>query len=233
MSFLPLFNIAKLKNNKDLPKIAEVINNADPKGLGRVRVKLSGMFEPSDAEGSNLPWIRKINSEMGIGIQEIDIPAIGDKVEIIWPYDDNHAFYRGLPFGEATKVADNGPFTWGWIMPNGFKFLVNKATGAFQVKNNKCTIDVSETGKVQITTNDDIIVNSKNAEISASQNTTILSTGNTSINASGAVSLKSTGATTITGSSVTIGSSTKIDGKVFLNHKHSNGNDGNNTGGVV
>ena len=37
----------------------------------------------------------------------------------------------------------------------------------------------------------------------------------------------------ITGSSVNIGNDTTIDGKKFLDHVHSNGNQGANTGGVV
>ncbi len=37
----------------------------------------------------------------------------------------------------------------------------------------------------------------------------------------------------ITGSSVSIGNETTIDGKKFLEHTHSNGNEGNPTGGVV
>lgn len=41
------------------------------------------------------------------------------------------------------------------------------------------------------------------------------------------------GSITITGSSVSLGSNTTIDGKVFLEHTHSNGNQGNPTGGVV
>ena len=38
---------------------------------------------------------------------------------------------------------------------------------------------------------------------------------------------------TITCSSVNLGNNTTIDGKVFLEHTHSNGNQGANTGGVV
>ncbi len=40
-------------------------------------------------------------------------------------------------------------------------------------------------------------------------------------------------AITITGGNITIGSNTTIDGKVFLEHTHSNGNQGNPTGGVI
>ncbi len=41
------------------------------------------------------------------------------------------------------------------------------------------------------------------------------------------------GNVSITSSSVNLGSNTTIDGKVFLEHTHSNGNNGNPTGGVV
>ncbi len=37
----------------------------------------------------------------------------------------------------------------------------------------------------------------------------------------------------ISGSSINIGSNSTIDGKVFLEHTHSNGNEGNPTGGVL
>lgn len=51
-----------------------------------------------------------------------------------------------------------------------------------------------------------------------------LTSGNITING---------GNVNITGSSVNLGSNTTIDGKVFLEHTHSNGNNGANTGGVV
>lgn len=41
------------------------------------------------------------------------------------------------------------------------------------------------------------------------------------------------GEISITGSSVNIGSDTVIDGVIFLEHQHSNGNNGANTGGVI
>lgn len=51
-----------------------------------------------------------------------------------------------------------------------------------------------------------------------------LTSGNITING---------GNVNITGSNVNLGSNTTIDGKVFLEHTHSNGNNGANTGGVV
>lgn len=41
------------------------------------------------------------------------------------------------------------------------------------------------------------------------------------------------GELTITGSSITLGENTTIDGKVFLEHTHENGNEGNPTGKVI
>ena len=41
------------------------------------------------------------------------------------------------------------------------------------------------------------------------------------------------GAISISGSSVNLGENVTIDGKQFLSHVHSNGNQGENTGGVV
>lgn len=53
------------------------------------------------------------------------------------------------------------------------------------------------------------------------------------VDAEGNINIKSAKKINIESSSVTIGSNTTIDGKVFLQHKHSNGNNGANTGGVI
>lgn len=50
---------------------------------------------------------------------------------------------------------------------------------------------------------------------------------------SATVNIAGNSAIKIEGGSVTIGGKTTIDGKVFLEHKHSNGNQGANTGGVI
>ena len=53
------------------------------------------------------------------------------------------------------------------------------------------------------------------------------------VDAEGNINIKSAKTINIESSSVTIGSNTTIDGKIFLEHKHSNGNNGANTGGVI
>lgn len=60
-----------------------------------------------------------------------------------------------------------------------------------------------------------------------------LKDGSAKITVSGGNITISGGNINITGSSVSLGSNTIIDGKVFLEHTHSNGNQGNPTGGVI
>ena len=151
MAFIPLNYLAVIENKKDTPKIATVINNNDPKNLQRIKVSLEGMFDPVDAKGSNLPWIRKMQDSQlcGNSCESYSVPEEGSSVEIIWPYDDTHAFYRGVKNSGATIKGDAG------------------------------------------------------------------------------------GNITILGGNITIQGNTKIDGKMFLAHTHSNGHNGGNTGGVV
>lgn len=60
-----------------------------------------------------------------------------------------------------------------------------------------------------------------------------LKDGSAKITVSGGNIIINGGNINITGSNVSLGSKTTIDGKVFLEHTHSNGNQGNPTGGVI
>ncbi len=64
----------------------------------------------------------------------------------------------------------------------------------------------------------DVVIGTNNgATVTLSNNCIYINGGNISIN----------------GSNLTLGSNTVIDGKTFLEHKHTNGNQGNPTGGVI
>lgn len=161
--FIPIYNLAGFTNNKDIPKIAKVINNSDPKGLGRIKVSLKGMFDPTDDTGTNLPWIRRMSSGMGIGTEEMNIPPVGSNVELIWPYDNRHAFYRGIPFGDSSLIGSFNGYDWGWATASGFSLMVQKSTGKFIIKTNTATIsgdsnninisadNINQTGSTKIT----------------------------------------------------------------------------------
>ena len=61
----------------------------------------------------------------------------------------------------------------------------------------------------------------------------ILDTFRTAVNITGDAITITGGAVNIAGASVNLGENVTIDGKNFLQHVHSNGNQGQNTGGVV
>lgn len=74
-------------------------------------------------------------------------------------------------------------------------------------------------------TGDIVIGTTAGATINLTSNNITINGGNITITGNGNVN--------ISGSSINIGSDTTIDGKKFLEHTHSNGNEGNPTGGVI
>ena len=190
MSFIPLINIANLKDNKDGPRVGKVIYNNDPKKLGRIKVELPGIFDSNDSTGSNLPWVRRLNDTFlcGAGQEFFSIPPIGSYVQVIWPFGDDIACYRGLPYGKQNMTnlfTEEYPNSWGFS-DGDFLFKVNSATGELVISTYGGTIKMDSAGNININ-----------------------------------------------GGNITISGNTTIDGKMFLTHQHSNGNEGSNTGGVV
>lgn len=191
MAFLALNNIAKFKDNKTSPKIAEVINNNDPRHKGRIKVRLEGMYEPTDSQGSNLPWIRRYKTSGIIGndVEEFSVPAVGSFVEVFWPFKGSkRAFYKNAPAESnlTENFTEGYPNKWGWCDSSGFALIIDKSEGTFILKTLGCSITGDSAGNI-----------------------------------------------TIQGGNVTIGDNTTIDGRPFLSHVHTNGNNGANTGGVV
>ena len=153
--FIPIYNLAKFRNPTDLPKIAEVINNNDPKRIGRIKVKLDGLYDPIDIAGTNLPWIRRQNDTFlnGSDMQMFSLPAVGDKVELIWPYDNKHAFYRGIPNGNFNNTDS---FSDAYGQQAGFKFgtlllRFDKSNDAIEITNSLgCTLTMDGSGEINI-----------------------------------------------------------------------------------
>lgn len=211
MSFLPLNNIAKIDNNTDIPKFGTVIYNNDPERLGRIKVKLTGIFEPTDEIGSNLPWVRQLTDTFlcGNNCEMFSVPEIGSVVEIKWAFDNRTPFYTGAPYSQKHKTNafdEDYPNSWGFCN-NDFIFKINETQGIFTLSFNNSTITISKDGTINIAS-DNVNVKSKNANIKSDS-------------------------VTIDSSSVIIGNNTKIDNVNFLSHTHSSGNQGQPTGGVI
>lgn len=149
--FLPIYNLSRFRNPKAVPKIAEVINNSDPKMLGRIKVKLTGMYEPDDLTGTNLPWVRKL--DVGYGKDQTNnVPNIGDKVCIVFPFDNTHAFYKGIPGGNfiEPEFIESSTEEQGMTFGN-LKVGFDKSLNAFTLTNgNGFTITCDGMGNINI-----------------------------------------------------------------------------------
>lgn len=212
MSFLPLYNIAKFKDNTDSPKFGTVINNEDPKQLGRIRVAVVGMFESEDEKGSNLPWIPRLQDNFlcGTNKEVFSVPKKGDIVEIVWPYDKNTPFYKSIPYTEKSKTSnfsEDYPNSWG-IAGDEFLLKVNAKKKELTIKFGNALIEIDTDGNINIS--------GKDINIKGDSNINIKGDSNININS---------------GATVKISGNTTVENRVFLNHKHYSGD--STTGGVV
>jgi len=153
------------------PYRGEVVDNVDPKKLGRVKCEITNFLEGSS---TSLPWIyprfRSNNNFI--------VPEIGEYVEIRFPYKD---IYSGFYYGgwqdagnHLTDFDELYPEVYGWKDSKGNKALVDKTADAFNIKledanGNKLTIDkgflldllaqvkltVSEEGDISLASNED------------------------------------------------------------------------------
>lgn len=240
MAFLPLYNIAQFKNDKDLPKIGKVIYNLDPIKQGRIKVEIKGIFDPIDEKGSNLPWVYKISDTSFGGSKErefFNVPSVGELVEIEWRYDNRYPFYKGCPYTAQSvtgvfQTEEDYPNLWGWS-DGDFAFIVNKITKNFLLRTKDCSIEgTTEKGVINITTKTATnVVSEKDVTVTSKENVVVKTK---------TANVETTNATikgdkiNISGGAVTIsGGQTVIDGKNFLGHRHGNGNDGSPTTGVI
>ena len=240
MSFLPLYNIATFKNTTNTPKIAEVINVEDEEKLCRIKVKLEGLFDPEDEKGTNLPWISKLcdNLLYGSGDCMFSVPNKGDLVVLVWIYGEAFPCYRAIPYTKKNAVEEfneNYPNEWGWVDKGGFVFKINRDTNEYTLKTKKVSIKVDKDGNISIEAEKDMTVKAENVKVEAKKDVTVTAE-NATVEANKNVKVKASNVnieadkTYIKGGNIELNGKTKIDGRVFLSHRHPCG-DGS-TGGV-
>ena len=135
MSFVPVINQVGTQKPTDLPKFGEVVDNNDPLKIGRVKVRIPGMY---DGDVASLPWVRRKQDTAfcGLDCEFFDVPDIGSIVEVKWNYDDKTPFYSGAP--SSTSHIGN-TFKGNYPYEGGIKFgnIVIK----FDKGSNNITID--------------------------------------------------------------------------------------------
>ena len=134
--------------------IGNVVDNNDPKKLGRIKVQISVY---ADLKPEAIPWASPLLASHG-NSQEyggINIPEIGSQVRITFPSKDLTApYYSGAELNETTRTTffdDDYPHTYGYKDSVGNFVRVNKEKGTAQVQHSSTTnMQVAPDGSVKV-----------------------------------------------------------------------------------
>lgn len=114
--------------------IGEVIENDDPDGVARIKVKVSNVL---DSDQGPIPWCLPSKHSpfgQGPGYGVYGSPAVGSPVRIRFQDGDpNYPVYEADEYLKAhanPKFKD--PKTWGFKDPGGSELFVNYETGAWE-----------------------------------------------------------------------------------------------------
>lgn len=128
-----------------------VVDNDDPKKLGRIKVNIQGFLEGLAEE---LPWIFPENPT-GLGgradLSSFIVPEVSSRVQVEFPFDDIYAgFYTGYWQSDITHQGstfdEDYPESYGFRDSQGTHFKVNKS---------KKFVEVQHTSGARIRMNDD------------------------------------------------------------------------------
>ena len=134
--------------------IGNVVDNNDPKKLGRVKVQISVY---SDLKIEAIPWASPLLASHG-NSQEyggINVPEIGSQVRVTFPSKDFTApYYSGAELNETTRTTffdDDYPNTYGYKDSVGNFIKVNKERGTAQVQHSSTTnMQVAPDGSIKV-----------------------------------------------------------------------------------
>jgi hypothetical protein len=153
-----LINIADYfpRNNSLFRKYkGVVVDNADPKKLGRVKCSIQDLLVDSDS--SKLPWIYPESSSFLGGKSDSSffaVPKIGSELTIEFNNDD---IYQGFYIGYWTTSANSNsgffsdyPNEWGFV-DQDFKFKHNSVSNQTTIVHpSGTTIKINPDGKIEL-----------------------------------------------------------------------------------
>jgi hypothetical protein len=144
-----------------------VVDNADPKKLGRVKCKVDYVFE--DADPARLPWcFPRGNSTLGgrVDLSNFAVPEIQSELTIIFPYEDWYypvyvGFWQNSPTThQGTLLDEDYPESYGHINSEISWFKLNKAQNYMETYHVSNTyVQVDKEGNVWITNPKDVVWN--------------------------------------------------------------------------
>ena len=169
--------------------------------------------------------IVKVNSQYSVDIEYYD----NNEVDYLYNVPVKHlqtkkAFiFLGLNTGDSGTVRFFDSDVTGYYSNSEY---ISDEERSHDINDNLFSLGFYPSNEQYIFPTGDIVIGTTaGATINLTSNSITINGGDITITGSGSVS--------VSGSSVTIGSDTTIDGKKFLEHTHSNGNQGNPTGGVI
>lgn len=144
--------VVKPSNIYKYPWIGEVVDNADPKKQGRVKVTIPGLLE---GDKESLPWVLMENST-GFGGTGTDssfiVPVMGAKLNIHFPYDDIYfPVYRGFYQSSSTHQTafdGNYPHKYGY-QAGETKVVIDRETNQVEIETgNGVKLTISSAGDI-------------------------------------------------------------------------------------
>lgn len=204
--------------------IGEVVDNVDPDGIGRVKVKIPQLF---DIGQSAVPWIgahRQSPFGFGPNFGVYGSPQVGSKIRV--KFQEGSAHYGLSEADEYNKAIANSKFktpdTWGFKDPSGSELFVNLTTKAWEfthasgttikynaqgdetihiIRNRDLTVDGTNTENV---TGDQVQVIKGSLNITVTGEIAITTNSQVSIVAGGNIDLTASGTVNISGSTVNL-----------------------------
>ncbi len=174
---------------------AVVVDNVDPLGIGRIKVRVPNLIDP---DLGAVPWIgqhRQSPFGQGPGFGCYGSPAVGAKVRIRLQNGDlNYC----LAEADSYHVADanpkfKDPNTWGFKDPSGNELFVNMTTKDWQFTHSSGT-KLSYDGQgnsVLATVKNSTATVGGNMSLTVQGNLTATVKGSANVNVTGALSVKS------------------------------------------
>lgn len=201
------------------PQMATVISNEDPKGQGRVQVKMNWQVD-----GMKSPWMRVLSPDAG-GSDKVSsnrgfvfIPEEGDQVMVAFRYNDpNRPYIQGSLFnGTNAGGGGEGNKTKSLTTRSGATVSLDDSVGSITLKDpngNKVFLDGSKNIEITAVSSISLSVGGSQLSLDAEGNITLSAT-NITLLASG--ELNTSGATitsTATAAHAIEGSSVSVSGK--------------------
>lgn len=178
-------NLTKKANHLQKHWIGIVVDNNDPKKLGRVKIRIPNLMDNLD----DYPWAYPVQS-IGLGGRSdssaFSVPEIDSQVVVVFPYDIYHPFYIGIPQTSSTHQMlfdTNYPERYGFIDKNGNYWYIDKLSGDF-VFNHQSGLKIS-------------VDKDGNLNLEVPKDKTEVIQGNININVNGQANVNVTGKTTI------------------------------------